>query len=134
MKNQKINNHSKDSIKHVHNIVKDYFKAFATSDEHQEEIYYEFLQRLEREEISIPAPIYNTIETFVKSTLEPMVEDYDTVFHKANSIGTLKDGVRHLNNEIEAKTALGEFWLAIIEIEKKWDDFAMKELHPYLIA
>lgn len=122
----------KKNISECYSLMKDYLHS---EDIQEEEVYCIMRFELEKKRISIPKHIFKKISNFADEYLDPIVYDYDNLFKECytSDIGHYKDNVFQIDTEDGTMKHISRFFNKIIEIEKKLDDFAMKELYPILI-
>ena len=126
----------KSNILNAYSIIKDYLMS---EEPENEECFIKMCNSIEKMKISFPDSLYEQIQNFIKNNLQPMVYDYETVFHEEHSeeYGEWgEDGTFIIKGpdckyyfmkmmEIHIKT--------IMEIEQKFDDFAIKYMRPYIL-
>lgn len=133
MAHSKINDFVKGIILEDNKLIKAFIQNFK-GGVGDEEDFGELLTQLDYNRLGLPTQIQDKIDQFVKEHLQPMVDDPDVVFADCNEIGyTDEDGCQHLESEEDAIRLSCTFYWTLHEIEKAWDEFAMEELHPYLM-
>ena len=128
----KLSNFSKELIMGINTAIKDYIRNY-DDGENGEENFVNLCKNMEYKKLGIPTEIYEKIETFVETELEPMVYESDKIFAETRGVGTMVDGVQYVDGKEDIAKLFGSFFKVLIDIEKKWDAFAEKELKPYLI-
>lgn len=134
MKNLEVSNFSKKYIKEDSDVILGFIRNFK-DDESNEANFVKLCDCIKNNSIAIPVQIQEKIDSFVTENLEPMIYEPETVFEKSCSAGYRDDdGKQHIDTREELVKMMAGYFEVIMETEDKWIEFAMKELHPYLIA
>lgn len=125
--NKKVN--ALRDLGECYSFMKKYLHSQYVSNEEE---YLELRRRLTRRKIGIPKDVYAKIEEFVDQNFAPIVYNHMETFAACYTehIGVMdEDGVFHVpGNKIEAYRSL--FNGIINDIEKRLQEFAIKELYP----
>lgn len=124
----------KKQIHLAYREIKDYLHS---EDIEDEDIYIKMRNRLDYLKISIPKDIYGKIVDFADEYLEPIIYENDKVFANfyTEDIGHMgDDGSFHIDTKEQFLKLYGRFIEVIINIENKFDEFAMNELYPILVS
>lgn len=133
MDNIKVNNFIKYIILQDNKLIKAFIENFK-GGRGDDEALGELHTQLDYNRLGMPTQIQDKIDLFVKEHLQPMVDEPDIVFADCNKIGYMdEDGNQHLETEEDAIRLSCTFYWTLHEIEEAWDEFAMEELHPYLM-
>lgn len=133
MDNIKVNNFIKYIILQDNKLIKSFIEN-VKGGEGDEEALGELLTQLDYNRLGLPTQIQDKIDQFVRDHLRPMVDEPDIVFADCAEIGYVaEDGHRHIDTEEDLLKLSCTFYWTLHEIEEAWDEFAMEELHPYLM-
>lgn len=98
----------------------------------------ELKRKISKNEIAIPASIYERIQDFIKEELDPIIDSPRTVFETCY---TEKIGSFDENNELfiieseeGAELMAINFFLTIFKIEERLEMFGREVLRPYLLT
>lgn len=133
MENITINDFTKRCILEEHCSIRSFIINFK-GGVGDEEDFGHLSDKIDDNRIGIPTEIQSKIDAFVTEYLEPMVYEDEIVFEKSRSAGYIdENGCQHIDTEEDRIKFMAGYFEVLIETERKWMDFAMKELHPYLI-
>lgn len=93
-------------------------------------VYYE----MEKCRLIIPEFLYRKINEFVHLNIAPIV--YENSLREgfmAENEGANQNGYFEIEDDESAKKMLAYYTEKILEIDEKFDEFAMEELQPYLL-
>ena len=127
---------TKDSIRNAYSIIKAYINSETPEEE---ESFFEMRNSIDNIKIAIPAPLFEQIQEFINTNLRPMVYDYLTVFSEefSEEFGEWGEDGTFCIKEPDTKgrfiKMLEVHFRKILEIEKKFDDFAMEYMQPYIL-
>ena len=114
-----------------------YIKQYLHNDDiENEECFAAMLSSVESEKIAIPNNIFNKFDIFIDKYIAPIIYENEIVFKNCytDDIGYYDEkGMWVLKNKECTLKFCSRFLEAIFEIEKSLDEFAMKEIHLYLI-
>lgn len=127
---------AKESIRNAYSIIKAYINSETPEEE---ENFFEMSNSIDNIKIAIPAPLFEQIQEFINANFRPMVYDYRTVFSEefSEEFGYWGDNGTFCIKEPDTKgrfiKMLEIHIRKILEIEKKFDDFAMEHMQPYIL-
>lgn len=128
----KISNFSKNLLMDDHKSIKSFITNFKGGDGDEDD-FSKLLKIIECNKLGIPSEIQNKIDDFINKELAPMVYEHDVVFANAHSVGTIIDGVQHLDTDEEISNMIASFFEVLLEKEALWNSFAESELKPILL-
>ena len=131
-KEKQVSDFAKGLILENNIKIKDFIRNFKGGQGDKED-FGNLCLAIDCNKLGIPTEIQKKIDDFIEKALAPMVYEHDTVFSEARYIGTMIDGVQHIDSEEDAKKMCVAFIRVLLEIEKQWDDFVEEELKPYLV-
>lgn len=105
-------------------------------DVENENCFYQMYAAIEIQRIAMPDTVYEKIRAFMDDVLAPVIYEREKTFSECYSeeIGYFnEEGNWEVKNEECGRKMCMAFLMKILEIEQKLDEFAMKELRPYLI-
>jgi len=98
----------------------------------------ELKRKISKNEIAIPAPIYEKIQEFIKEEFDPIIDSPRTVFKSCytEDIGSFdeENGLFLIESEDGAELMTINFFLTIFEIEERLETFGREVLRPYLLT
>ncbi len=125
---------TQESLKEIHFIIKNFLHE---GDMEDIDAYCRTLSEIDKYEIAVPKELYKSIVAFIDEHISPLVFDHKNTFSATYSpeYGTYdEDGIFCISTEEQLKGMLATYYKIIFEAEKEWDNFAMNELHPVIIA
>lgn len=124
----------KENIMKCYDLIMEYLHS---EEIESEEVFCKMRNALNRYKVGIPKVIFDKIEDCVDTYVEPMI--YDENFWAelyTEDIGYYEEDGKtfHLRSEDAIFKQAGLFYSKILEVEKKVEEFAMKELYPILVS
>lgn len=112
-------------------------KNYLHDDEMEsEDCFCKMYSEVEKYRIMMPTSFFDKISDFIDKNLAPIVYEPEKVYADCytDEIGYFdKKGTWVIKDEEGTKNMIMNFMVKNVEIEQQLDDFAMKELHPYLV-
>ena len=127
-----ISNFSKQLIQEDNKCIKAFIRNLKGGQDDEDD-FAKLTTVLDYNKLGIPTEIQEKIDEFVNCELAPMVFESHIVFAESHSVGTKINGVQHIDTDEDMFKMFSAFFNVLLEVEKKWDTFAEKELKPYLI-
>lgn len=126
----------KQGINKAYELIKAYLQS-EFPDENEEE-FISMCNSIELLRLRIPDTLYDQIQMFIKTYLMPMVYDHETVFQEEHSE---EYGAWGENGSFIIKEPCKYHFMKMLEIhfrilreiEKKFDEFAMEHMRPYIL-
>lgn len=123
---------NKQAIFKIYELMKYYLHDDEMEDE---ECFSRMWCEVEKQRILIPIELFSKVSEFVDNYIAPIVYEPKTIYASCytDEIGFVNDdGNWEVKSEEALKQMAMNFMLKNIEIEEALDDFAMRELQPFL--
>lgn len=130
---QNYSDFTKQQIQIAYSEMKKYIRSKEVDSEDR---YIEMEQKLDELKVSIPRELYCEITNFKETYLSPIIYDKGETFKSVNIEGVgcyTEEGEFIIQLEKEGYKVIAKYIDVIIDIERKLDEFAMKELYPILV-
>jgi hypothetical protein len=123
----------KGNIMGMYNVVRDYITE---GELESEELYCEMCSKMDAFKIGVPKKIYELIKGFVDKELDPIIYDneYWADLHSSELGSFNEEGIFCLKDENATRMQIGRFLEKVFQIEKRFEEFGMKELYPILVS
>lgn len=124
---------NKRAIFKIYELMKDYLHSDDVDDE---DCFSHMWSEVEKHSILVPDELYTKISDFMDNNLAPIIYEREKTYAACytDEIGHYNDkGIWEVESEEALKKMCMNFMLKNIEIENALDEFAQKELKPYLI-
>lgn len=130
---QNYSDFTKQQIQMAYSEMKKYIRSKEVDSEDR---YIEMEQKLDELKVSIPRKLYCKITNFKEKYLSPIIYDREEIFNSVNIEGVgsyTVEGKLIIQSKAEGYKIIAKTIEILIDIERKLDDFAMKELYPILV-
>lgn len=123
----------KGNIMGMYNVVRDYITE---GELESEELYCEMCSKMDAFKIGVPKKVYELIKGFVDKELDPIIYDneYWADLHSSELGSFNEEGIFCLKDENATRMQIGRFLEKVFQIEKRFEEFGMKELYPILVS
>lgn len=105
----------------------------SSMDMEQEDEYYKLRETLERKKLALPETLHKTIMKFLDDVVEPYVFETDYPDFTEEE-AELQDGVLNIKTQEAFTKLMSQFLEKLQQLDEKIDQFAERELKPYLLG